>query len=273
MPPSGVEPQPSTSHPGEPHVPRSHRSRAGLAQRLGRRAIEAVGCQAEQHSGLSSSKIITYRLARGDRISPDAEDFIAQGECDAGMTAEAVQSAMSRGVPPAAAPRPTGVPPCRNHFSCASRGMDRSRRPAAAPVRSPRWPRTSSTHSSYQSSRSWGSVWRPADGPVPAQGHQAARQGFVRRQSCRRVRRPERASARPVGVPPGGRGADRTHPSRRHGATKLVQQLQAVAARTISACPYRSISPPEATYPQWHMAGRIRLPPCCRRSFSQAGRS
>jgi len=79
------------------HVPRSHRSRASLAQRLGRRAIETVGSQAEQHSGLSSSQVITNRLARGARITPDTEDFIAQGECDAGMIAEAVQSAMSRG--------------------------------------------------------------------------------------------------------------------------------------------------------------------------------
>ena len=79
------------------HVPRRHRSRAGLAQCLGRGAIETVGSQAEQHGGLSSSKIITNRLAGGDRISPDAEDFIAQGECDAGMTAKAVQCAMSRG--------------------------------------------------------------------------------------------------------------------------------------------------------------------------------
>src|SRR4029453_11796849 len=79
------------------HVPRSHRTRAGLAQRLGFRAIEAIGSQAEQHSGLSSSKIITNRLAGCGRIAPDAEDFIAQSECDSGMTAKAVQSAMSCG--------------------------------------------------------------------------------------------------------------------------------------------------------------------------------
>lgn len=78
------------------HVPRRHRSRAGLAQRSCGRAIEAVGSQAEQHSGLSSSKIVANRLARGDRISPNAEELIAQGECDAGMTAESLQSAMSR---------------------------------------------------------------------------------------------------------------------------------------------------------------------------------
>jgi hypothetical protein len=80
-----------------PHVSRSHRSRAGPAQRFGRCAIEAVGCQAEQHGGLPFSKIITNGLAGSDRISPDAEHFITQGECDAGMITKTVQSAMSCG--------------------------------------------------------------------------------------------------------------------------------------------------------------------------------
>lgn len=83
------------------YVLRSHRSGASLPQRFGRRSSEAVGCQAEQHGGLSSSQIITNRLARGDGISPDAKHLVTQGERDAGMSAEAVQSAMSRVSPTA----------------------------------------------------------------------------------------------------------------------------------------------------------------------------
>ena len=132
-----------------PHVSRSHRSRAGPAAH-GRCAIErsaarlssTVGFPFEDHH---------HRLACGDRISPDAEHLIAQGERDAGMTAEAVQSAMNSGGATSGS-RAEAQWACHRvepDFSCASRlAWDRSRRPAAAPVRSPRWPSTSSTHSS-----------------------------------------------------------------------------------------------------------------------------
>jgi hypothetical protein len=72
------------------HVPRRHRSRAGLPQRLSCRATETIGSETEQHSGLPPSKIIANRLPRGDGVSPNAENLIPQCECDAGMTSEAL---------------------------------------------------------------------------------------------------------------------------------------------------------------------------------------